>query len=108
MNSKRICAILIFCASFSAFNFVAHAAPDSVGQDIKQDAKTTGHGVANGAREVGHATSHVARKVGHGAKDAGVGIGHGAKEAGLGIGHGAREGWDASRQAVKQVFHKGH
>ena len=108
MNSKNICGILIVCATFSAFNFAAHAGQDSVGQDLKHDAKATGHGVANGARDVGHATRHVARKVGHGAKDAGVGIGHGAKKAGLGIGHGAREAWDASQKAVKQVFHKGH
>ena len=108
MNSKKICSIVIACAIFAGFTVTAYAEQDSAAQNIKHDAKATGHGIADGARDVGHATRHVSRKIGHGAKDAGVGIGHGAKKAGLGIGHGAREGWDASKKAVKQVFHKGN
>ena len=108
MSNKTICGILIACAIFAGLAVTAYAGQDSGGQDIKHDAKATGHGIANGARDVGHTTRHVAKKIGHGAKDAGVGIGHGAKKAGLGIGHGAREGWDASKQAVKHVFDKGH
>ena len=108
MSNQKICGILIACAILAGFTVTAYAGQDSTRQDIKHDAKATGHGIANGAREVAHATRHVARKIGHSAKGAGVGIGHGAKEAGLGIGHGAREGWDASKKAVKQVFHKDH
>ncbi len=108
MNSQKICGHLIACAILAGFTVIACAGQTSTGQGIKHDAKTAGHGIANGARDVGHATRHVAKKIGHGAKDAGLGIGHGAKKAGVGIGHGAREGWDASRQAVKQVFHKGN
>ena len=107
MSNRKICGILITCAIFAGFTISAYAG-QNIKQDIKHDAKVTGHDVANGARDVGHATRHVARKIGHGAKDAGVGIGHGAKKAGVGIGHGAREGWDASKSAVKQVFHKGN
>ena len=108
MNSKIICGILIACATFAGFTATACAGQDSASQNIKHDAKAAGHGIADGARDVGHATRHVTRKIGHGARDAGVGIGHGAKKAGLGIGHGAREGWDATKKAVKQVFHKGN
>ena len=108
MNNRKTCGMLMACAIFAGLTVAAYAGQDSAGQDIKHDAKAAGHGIANGARDVGHATRHVARKIGHGAKDAGVGIGHGAEKAGLGIGHGAREGWDASKQAVKQVFDKGH
>jgi hypothetical protein len=96
MNSKKICGILVVCSTFAAFNLAAHAEQDSVGQNIKQDAKATGNDIANGARDVGHATQHVTTKIGHGAKEAGVGIGQGAKKAGLGIGHGARDGWNAT------------
>ena len=108
MSNQKTYGILITCAILAGFTVTAYAGQDSAKQDIKHDAKATGHGMANGARDVGHATRHVARKIGHGAKDAGLGIGHGAKKAGVGIGHGAREGWDASKKAVKQVFHKGH
>ena len=108
MSNQRICGILITCAIFAGFTVTAYAGQDSTKQDIKHDAKATGHSIANGARDLGHATRHVAKKIGHGARDAGVGIGHGAKKAGREIGHGAREGWDTSKSAVKQVFHKGH
>ncbi|MEO8999804.1 MAG: hypothetical protein ABI227_00010 [Rhodanobacter sp.] len=107
MNSNKICGILIACATLAAFSHAASAQQGSAGQDIKRDAKATGHGIGNGARDIGHATKHVATSIGHGAKEAGLGIGHGAKKAGLGIGHGAREGWDATKQGVKHVFHKG-
>ena len=106
MSNRKICGILITGAILAGFTVIAYAEQDSASQAIKHDAKATGHGVANGARDVRHASRHVAKKIGHGAKDAGVGIGHGAKKAGVGIGHGAREGWDASKNAVKQVFHK--
>lgn len=97
MSNKKICGILITCTIFAGFTVIAYAEQDNASQDIKHDAKAVGHSIANGARDVGHATRHVARKIGRGAKD-----------AGLGIGHGAREGWDASKKAVKQVFHKGN
>jgi hypothetical protein len=106
MNSKKIYGILIACVAFATFSHAASAQQDTAGQDIKRDAKATGHGIGNGARDIGHATKHVATSIGHGGKEAGLGIGHGAKKAGLGIGHGAREGWDATKHGVKQVFHK--
>ncbi|HEX5306970.1 MAG TPA: hypothetical protein VFW82_12885 [Dyella sp.] len=75
--------------------FAGTAGAQSTKQAIKHDAKTAGHAIGHGAREVGHATRDVAIKVGHGARD-----------AGRGIGKGAREGWDATKHAFKEVFHK--
>ena len=106
MNSRKICGILIACAVLAAFHPAVYARPNGSGQTIKHDAKAADKSIGNDARDLGHATKRIATSIGHSAKEAGVGIGHGAKKAGLGIGHGAREGWDATKQAVKQVFNK--
>jgi len=85
MNNMKILGILIVFATFAAFNGTVGAQQSSSGQGVKQDAKAVGHGIGNGARD----------------------IGHGAKKAGIAVGHGARDGWNATRHAVKHVFHKG-
>lgn len=109
MNTRKICGILIACAALAAFLPAVYARPNGAGRTtIKHDAKSAGKSLGAGARDIGHATKGVATSIGHSAREAGVGIGHGARKAGLGIGHGASEGWDATRHAVKQVFHKDH
>jgi hypothetical protein len=107
MNGKKIFAMLLACAWFVSFAGAASAESGTVGQDIKQDAKATGKGISNGARDIGHGTAHAARTVGHGTANAAKSVGHGAAQVGHGIAHGTREGWDATKSAVKQVFHKG-
>lgn len=99
-----MCGTLFVCALLALSAPAAGAAPRSLGQDIKHDAKAAGHDIGRGARDVGHATKRVARTVGHGARDAGRGIGHGARDAGHGIAHGAREGWKSTKKAFKNVF----
>jgi hypothetical protein len=104
MNGKKIFGMLLACALFGG---AASAAPAGFGQDIKQDAKTAGKSIGNGARDIGHGTAHVAKSVGHGTAHVAKSVGHGAAQASHDIAHGTREGWDATKNAVKQVFHKG-
>ena len=104
MNAKKSRAILLVCSVFALSSFTVSAQP---AQTIKQDAKDTGHAIGNGARDVGHGTANVARTIGHGTANAARTVGHGAAQAGHSIAHGTREGWDATKGAVKQVFHKG-
>ncbi|HUW52005.1 MAG TPA: hypothetical protein VMV99_01105 [Rhodanobacter sp.] len=97
MNRGKIFGILVACVVLATFADAASAQQGSTSQDIKHDAKAAGKDIGHGARDIGHETRHVATN-----------IGHGAKEAGHGIAKGARTGWDATRHAVKDVFHKGH
>ena len=95
MKRGAIFAMLFASAALATFAGPASAQQGSAKQEIKHDAKAAGKDIGHGAVAVGHATKHVAIK-----------IGHGAKEAGHGIAQGAREGWDATKHAVKHVFHK--
>ena len=95
MKRVAIFGMLLACAMLAVFAGTASAQQGSAKQQIKHDAKAAGKDIGHGAVAVGHATRHVAIK-----------IGHGAKEAGHGIAQGAREGWDATKHAVKHVFHK--
>jgi hypothetical protein len=101
MNGKKICSILLTCSVFALSSYPV------VAQTVKQDAKDAGHAVGNAGRDVGHGTANAARAVGHGTANAARTVGHGAAQVGHGIAHGTREGWDATKSAVKQVFHKG-
>jgi hypothetical protein len=101
MNSKKICRILLTC-----FVFGLCGSPLSA-QTVKQDAKDAGHAIGDAGRDVGHGTANAARTVGHGTADAARTVGHGAAQVGHGIANGTRQGWDATKSAVKQVFHKG-
>jgi hypothetical protein len=102
MNAKKICAMLLACSVFALSSY-----PVKADQTVKQDAKDAGHAIGNGARDVGHGTAHVAKAIGHGTANAARTVGHGAAQVGHGIAHGTREGWDATKSAVKGVFHKG-
>ena len=86
---------LLFAAALLAL--AANTAGASAGQDVKQDAKTVGHGIGNGARDVGHGTANAARTVGHGTANAARTVGHGTAHVAKSIGHGARQGWNVGR-----------
>jgi hypothetical protein len=105
MNSKKIYGILLTCSVFALSSYPVAA------QTVKQDAKDAGHAIGDAGRDVGHGTAHVAREVGHGTANAARTVGHGtanaARTVGHGVANGTREGWDATKSAVKQVFHKG-
>lgn len=97
MKRRKIFGILVACVVLAAFAGTASAQQNSASQDIKHDAKAAGKDIGHGARAIGHETKHVAKN-----------IGHGAKEAGHGMAKGARTGWDATKQAFKDTFDKGH
>jgi hypothetical protein len=107
MKGTTIAAMLFASTLFVSFVDAASAQSSSAGQNIKQDTKTVGKGIGDGARDIGHGTASAARTVGHGTANAAKSVGHGAAQVGHGIAHGTREGWDATKSAVKQVFHKG-